>query len=247
MFILRTRHRFNDTKNTASGRPVRRLNYPETMTLKGSVTKALNNAPLGKTYIKDLIDRVAFNTGGTVVSTDILDLFTKVFEVRGDNPLNGGIWIFRKGTDSSSADNVWDYVGGRGFAEIYLAFSGDLTYEQVKMPEEQKNVPRYESLLRHLVDPYKGGMTTIHELMHVAVKGHINIGVNSYAVGSDVHFADAAVDLAGDKPINYAAESNGYASKYWGERLHQACGYPSHITHKMTNYKLYKDIQGESK
>ena len=105
------------------------------MTLKGSVTKALNNTTLGKTYIKDLIERVAFNTGGKVVSTDILDLFTKVFEVRGDDPLNGGIWIYQKASTASSASNSWDWVGGRGFAEIYLAFSGDLTWEQSKLPE----------------------------------------------------------------------------------------------------------------
>ncbi len=90
MIVLRTRRRFDDTKIT-NGEAKRRLNYNEVMTLKGSVTKGLNNTTLGKTYIKDLIERVAFNTGGKVVSTNILDLFTKVFEVRGDDPLNGGI------------------------------------------------------------------------------------------------------------------------------------------------------------
>lgn len=70
MFILRYRNA-NDTKET-SGLPVRRLTHAEVMTLKGSVTKALNNTSIGKTYIKDLIETVADNTGGTIISTWIL-------------------------------------------------------------------------------------------------------------------------------------------------------------------------------
>ena len=108
MFILRTRGRFDDNEKTDNGKPIRRLNYAEITTLKGSIAKALNNTAIGKTYIKDLIERVTFNTGGTVVSTDILALFTKVFEVRGDSPLNGGIWIYQKASNASGGINVWD-------------------------------------------------------------------------------------------------------------------------------------------
>lgn len=108
----------DDTKLT-NGLPIRRLNYNEVTTLKGTVAKALNNSSIGKTYIKDLIERVAFNTGGTVMSTDINKLFDMVAASRGDNPLNGGIWIYRKGVTSSSAGNYWDWYGGTGFAETY--------------------------------------------------------------------------------------------------------------------------------
>jgi len=238
MIILRTRN-FDDTKNTTSGQPVRRLSSAEVMTLKGSVTKALNNTTIGKTYIKDLIETVAENTNGTIVSTDILDLFTKVFEVRGDNYLNGGVWIYQKGSDSSSAAKVWDYVNGRGYAEIYLAFSGDITWEQGKLPAEQQIVPRYESLIRRLVDPQTGGMPTIHELMHVAIKGRKK--GTTWAVADDIDYADAAAALAGDENPSYkqAKYPGSAGSGYWGERLNQACGYPSHLTHKMTNYVLY--------
>lgn len=244
MIILRTRRRFDDTKIRGI-ESLRRLNYNEVMSLKGSVTKASNNTTLGKTYVKDLIEKVAFNTGGTAVSTDILDLFTKVFEARGDDPLNGGIWIYSKASEASSAVNYWDWVGGRGFAEIYLSFSGDLTWEQSKLPEEQKAVPRYESLLRYLVNPQTGGMTTIHELMHVAVKGHIKN--TTWAFRSDIHYANAAADLADDKNRTYleSADQGSAASAYWGARLNQACGYPSHITHKFTNYVLYKPKEPE--
>ena len=208
----------------------------------------MNKTTLGKIYIKDLIETVAFNTNGTIISTNILDLFTKIFEVRGDNPLSGGIWIYRKASNASSAGNYWDWVGGKGFAEIYLAFSGDLTFEQSKLPEEQKIVPRYESLIRHLVDPYSGGMTTIHELMHDALKG-LHKGT-IYSVGTDIDYAIAAADLADDRNRSFtqADDKVGAASAYWGQRLNQACGYPSHITHKMTNYLLYKSeipIQNE--
>ncbi len=76
------------------------------------------------------------------------------------------------------------------------------------------------------------GMTAIHELMHVAVKG----------AGSDEDFAFAAAKLAGadppswsgDRPVNYQG------SEYWGERLNQACGFASQISNKFTNHKLYR-------
>lgn len=82
-------------------------------------------------------------------------------------------------------------------------------------------------------------MTTIHELMHVAVKGHI--AGTTWAFGSDVHYADAATDIAGIKRIRFRHFNDpvSSASGYWGERLNQACGYPSHLTHKFTKYKLY--------
>lgn len=236
----------NDDNNkiTAWGAPIRRLNHAEVIVLKTSVAIALTNTPIAKTYIKDLIETVAFNTKVTIISTDILDLFRTVFESRGSDPVNGGIWIYLKGRDSSNPGQYWDWVSGRGFAEIYMNFSG-VPWAQAQLPPEQQIVPRYEALVRHLRSPYTGGVQTIHELMHVAVKGLVKGTV--FAVGSDVHFADAAAELAGDNPINYEAESSSYASKYWGERLNQACGYPSHITGKMTNYKLYKDKQGELK
>ena len=34
MIILRTHNRFDDTKNTGSGEPIRRLNFSEVMTLE---------------------------------------------------------------------------------------------------------------------------------------------------------------------------------------------------------------------
>ena len=85
-------------------------------------------------------------------------------------------------------------------------------------------------------------MPAIHELMHVAVKGYVKIEGNFHAVGSDVHYADAAADLAGDEDPSYAKAQypSDAASGYWGQRLNQACGYPSHLSHKMTNYILYK-------
>ncbi len=241
MIILRTRRDDdNNSKNTASGKPVRRLAPVEVMTLKNTVTVALNNTKIGKTYIKDLIGKVAKNTGGTIVSTDILDLFVKVFESRGDNPKNGGIWIYTKDSMSSSGDNVWDYVNGRGYAEIYLTFSGDITWEQSKLSPEEQMVPRYESLIRHLVSPQTGGMPTIHELIHVAVKGRHKGTI--WADGDDKDFADAAAQLAGDENPDYITDKypQDAGSAYWGERLNQACGYPSHLSHKMTNYVLYK-------
>lgn len=117
MFILRTRSIINDEKETPWGAPVRRMSFAEAVTLKGTVATALNNTAIGKTYIKDLIETVAFNTKGTIISTDILDLFTKVFESRGDDAVTwGGIWIYKKGSSTHNAASYWDWVGGRGFA-----------------------------------------------------------------------------------------------------------------------------------
>lgn len=87
------------------------------------------------------------------------------------------------------------------------------------------------------------GLTTIHELMHAAISGF---------AGSDESFAYAAAEIADvkrpiftpydpSKPISATNRGVPYqASEYWGERLDQACGFSSHITHKFTNYKLYK-------
>ena len=239
MFILRS-FTDDDLKNSTSGKPMRRLNFNEVTTLKGTVAKSLNNSPIGKTYIKDLIERVAFNTGGTVMSTDINRLFEMVAASRGDNPLNGGIWIYLQGSATHSAGNTWDWVGGKGFGEVYMSFSGDISWKETKLPEEQKVLARHNSVLRYLVDPFKGGMSTIHELMHVAVKGRNKKTLGAF--GGDIDYADAAAMLAGDTDPTYAkAEYPGDAgSAYWGERLNQSCGYPSHITHKMTDYILYK-------
>lgn len=123
MFILRCLTD-DDTKITRSGEPLRRLNFNEVNTLKGSVARALNNSSIGKIYIKDLIEKVAFNTGGTIMSTDINKLFEMVAASRGDNPLDGGIWIYQKASISSNPDNYWDYIGGKGYAGIRMAFSG---------------------------------------------------------------------------------------------------------------------------
>lgn len=128
---------------------------------------------------------------------------------RGDNPLNGGIWIYLQGSATHSAGNNWDWFGGKGFGEVYMSFSGDITWEETKLPEEQKVSARYNSFLRHLVDPLKGGMPTIHELMHVAVKGRHK--GTPWAVGGDEDFADAAAALAGDENPSFKK------SKYPGD------------------------------
>lgn len=238
MFILQ-HYDDRDKKLTYSGDPVRRLNFAEIVILKSSVITALNNAAFGKTYIKDLIEKVASTTGGEIVSTNIVDLFTKVFESRGDAATNGGIWIYLKGTDSSSLANNWDYVGGKGFSEIYMNFSG-ISWANAQLPVEKQSVPRYEALKRYLSSPQDGGVPTIHELMHVAVRGRIRGTI--YAVGGDLDYAEAAAELADDNNPSYKQSTypNSAASGYWGERLDQACGYPSHLSHQFTNHKLYK-------
>ena len=90
-------------------------------------------------------------------------------------------------------------------------------------------------------------MTTIHELMHVAVKGRKTGTI--WAVAGDEDYADAAAHLAGDKNSVYteANDKVGAASAYWGARLNQACGYRSHITREMTNYILYKKVPTQNK
>ena len=88
-------------------------------------------------------------------------------------------------------------------------------------------------------------MTTIHELMHVAVKGRIKGTI--WAVAGDTDYAIAAANLAGsEKPdLGQSADKGSAASAYWGARLNQACGYPSHITHEFTNYLLYQPKEPE--
>lgn len=109
MFTLRTRHIVNNDRKTIWGTPVRRMSFAEAVTLKGSVATALNNTAIGRNYIKDLIETVAENTNGTIVSTDILDLFTKVFESRGDDAVTwGGIWIYEKDRTTHSASGYWN-------------------------------------------------------------------------------------------------------------------------------------------
>lgn len=238
MFTLRTRRNNDDEKKTPWGAPVRRMSFAEAVTLKGTVAKVLNNTAIGKTYIKDLIETVADNTNGTIISTDILDLFTKVFESRGDDPIWGGIWIYKVGRTTHNAASYWDWVGGRGFAEIYMNFSG-ISYADAQLTEEKQTIARDQALMRYLVDPQTGGMPTIHELMHVALKGRHK--GTPYPAGDDEDFANAVANLAGDETPSYKqSTSETAASSYWGERLNQACGYPSHLSHKFTYYKLYK-------
>lgn len=104
-------------------------------------------------------------------------------------------------------------------------------------------------------------MVTIHELMHVAVKGRVPTQNGTRSAGDDFDYADAVADLAGEKrPIYIPAKAvlyripllpshillysgaNTAASSYWGQRLNQACGYPSHLDNRtFTNFKLYKE------
>lgn len=119
-----------------------------------------------------------------------------------------------------------------------MNFSG-ISYEELKLPAEKQIAARDQAVMRSLRDPQAGGMPTIHELMHVAVKGFIE--ETAFPVGSDLHFAEAVALLAEDRDPSYKKSQypGTAASSYWGERLNQACGYPSHLTHKMTNHRLY--------
>lgn len=85
-------------------------------------------------------------------------------------------------------------------------------------------------------------MPTIHELMHVAVKGHIT--GTTIAFGSDRHYVQAVADIAGEKLPKFSPGTDlGSAhSRYWDDRLCQACGYPSLYIHEFTNFPLYEKL-----
>lgn len=116
-----------------------------------------------------------------------------------------------------------------------------ISYAELQLTEEKQIAARDQALMRYLIDPQKGGMPTIHELMHVALKGRIRIEGLPYTVGGDLQFAQAAAELAGDENPSYKqSTSDTAASSYWGERLNQACGYQSHLGPIFTYHKLYK-------
>lgn len=160
----------------------------------------------------------------------------------------------------SFGNSNWSWVGMQGWAEIFLGsgISGDF-YKFKQMTSEEQKLNREKALSDFLLSPQIGGMTTIHELMHCAFKGLIKIGLGLYEAGSDTDFADAAADLAGDvRPVYIPPEAvlfrasnlpshiiigkkNTAASTYWGQRLNQACDYPSHTTKMKTAFRLYKN------
>lgn len=245
---------------------LRRMAPVEANQLRHSVQAALkNNVPFSEKYIKDLIERVAVNTKSEIISTDVVELFNKVFTSRGDDPKYGGFWVILNGSIGSFAINRWSWVNGKGSAEILFGIpntSGVNSYYLEKMSPEEQIIPKYESFINFIRSPQKGGMVTIHELMHNAVKGMKRQGVWSHPTGGDVDYANAAADLAGEQrplyiptravlfrnsrlslpPHIFITDANAEtASGYWGERLNQACNYPSHITNKPTFYKLYKE------
>jgi hypothetical protein len=202
----------------------RRINSAEADVLRSSVTTAANNTQLCRQYIKDLIEKAAQNAhldSNAIVSTKIETLFNTILGSRGGgNPDFGGIYITGGGS-GGSGKNYWAWVGNPGFAQI------DLDYTSAGLGDPSRNA----------------GMITIHELLHVAIR---SVKTDS----DDEAYANAAADIAGvvrpvftydpSKPITATNRGTNYqASEYWGERLNQACGFPSQITGKMTNHKLY--------
>jgi YD repeat-containing protein len=218
----------------------RRINPVEASILRKTIVKATNNTDLCKKYIADLIQKVATNgkkSADDIISTDIPTLFDKVLGSRSSTPNapnvneRGGIFITGYGHGSSFSHNYWEWVGGGvGFASLRLEFAGDTPpVFKTLTPDEQFSI-RYDSITRQIETPGLGGMTAIHELIHVAVKG----------IGNDIDLAKAAAELAGEKFDPKDGDIVSQASQYWDDRLNQACGYPSSISRKMTNYKLYK-------
>ena len=95
-----------------------------------------------------------------------------------------------------------------------------------------------------LNNPAAGGIFTIDELLHVALKGPSRFS-------DDMAYADAVADVAGEdrpiwspwdesKPVSASNIPTGnQASRYWHDHLHQACGYPSSVSNGMTEYRLF--------
>lgn len=199
----------------------RRVTSAEAEVLKESVTRAADNTELCRKYVKDLIERTAANAGKTVddiVSTNIEALFDIVLGSRGGGaPKWGGIFL-RESTGIHSAQNYWLWVGNPGFAEVNLGYGTG-----------------QGSILDRLGKD-KSGIITIHELLHVAVR-------STSAQTNDLAYAIAAADIAGVDPPIFSSDPTArvsQASRYWGERLNQACGFPSSVTNQMTDHKLYK-------
>lgn len=256
----------DDTKIGSYGKRIRRMTRVEAGMLKNSVDAALKNKLGAVKYIEDLIRKVASNTGAEIISVNILDLFDKVFESRGDDPIYGGIWIFTESVQGSFAVNHWAWVNGKGSAEIYMHFSNQFDDSQDNPTIPPPKVGDNISTLKYLNSPRCGGMPTIHELMHVSVKGHLpNTNIT---VGKDADFAYAAADLAGyPRPVFIPSEAVIYpndlnllinsnilphlfvtpkigttASAYWDARLNHACGYPSNYSPRIMNFdRLYKE------
>jgi len=210
--------------------------------LRTSVSAALTKTDKCRQYIKDLIEEVAANTESDrneIISTDIEKLLKIVYDSRGPSEGLGGVHL-RLGT-GGNARNHWNWKNGPGSADIYLGIEHYFPSGGWNGTGELLSKTVNEAIVELLGSPRYGGMITIHELMHVALKGRAD----------DVDYARAAATLAGEvyTPIPYdeTKESsasnrplNYQASEYWGERLNQACGFPSHIRNKMTNYRLYR-------
>ncbi len=212
----------------------RRISDNEAKVLKDTVKATLDRTEECRKYIVDLINQVAKNHSAEVVSTDIEKLFDIVLNSRGPGATtntSGGIWL--TGNDRSGASvaiNHWKYIGGPKHATLLLNFA--------LLRSDFPNNNREQNILWFSTSQVNGGIITIHELMHVAVKG----------AGNDFHFATAAAQLAGDDPPvfeptigangNILVGTNSKASAYWQSRLSVACDFEQNSLYPVT--RLYK-------
>lgn len=199
-----------------------RLSNEQTESLKAAMHGALINKDGCEGFIKNLITKMGEMSGNRVISNDIVKLFDLVASSRGNNSSwMGGIWItIGDSSWGGYAQNYWDWINGPGFANVHLFAGGAAQFFEPgwkeRWSEEQKATAIKRATDYFFSTPNEGGMTVIHELIHVAVADW----------GDDVEISMAVAELLGVKTPVYEGERlNERYSIWWNGNLKEKCGF----------------------
>lgn len=236
---------WKDWGDTYANLPARRLTSFETGILKDTIKKYLTENC--KKYIAKLINQVAKDVGGTVASTDVLELFDAHETSRGvtEGPDQSGIWGYLSKSPGATNTTYWENnnisialpISDKMYGKIGVDANGNkyvirqLTSSEVSQMSFPELVFRNFSSALTYVRSEGGAFQTMHELIHNSVKP---IGAG------DVELAQAALSLTGNKLDVDAIKADGekaykIASAIWSNRLREGCGKKG--VHK--SYKKY--------
>ncbi len=227
---------FNSPQQQETYPDARKLNFIEVRILRDTVEKNLSSDC--KEFIKNLVEKVA-ERGGTIVSTNVLDIFDKILLADGEGNYPNGIWGYLQRSSVSSATGNWEnnnaslWLGVSMFMysdrvitnksiSTFVTRYNDETFAKLRIEEQNKR--RYVSLMTFITSQ-DGAAITIHELIHLSINSH----GGKYPSASDTELANAALSFTGQylDTSGLTPQQATYAgSRIWHNRLAKACGFP---------------------